>query len=999
MGTGFAVGLGVSINVTTGVISMFKRTKVCAGVLAALGGSLLVGAPSVLAQQAGERVEITGSRLKSFETETASPIVTLGAESIKVEGLRSVEQLLNNLPQVFADYGGQVSNGATGTATVNLRNLGRSRTLVLVNGRRVPGGSPRESAADLNQIPVSLIKRVEVLTGGASAIYGSEAVAGVVNFIMNDRFEGVQLDVNHSFYNHKQKGDIDTQLAARNYAKPGSISSDGEVEDISLTLGGNFANGKGNAVLFVGYKKEAALLQSERDFSSCSLGNAGSTYACAGSSTSYPGRFLLNDGASVTVADAAGNVRAYTGSRDAYNFGPLNYFQRPSDRYTISSFGRYDINEMARVYAEVSFHDDHTVAQIAPSGLFFGNTYSVFYENPLLSQAWKDRIHVGQQAIEDANGNPAPQNFLAPGDRADILIGRRNVEGGGRQDDIRHTSFRAVSGIKGDVGPWSYDASAQVGKVIYQETYKNDFSVTRAQRALDVVDDGAGNAVCRSFLDGSDPNCVPYDIWKLGGVTQGALDYVQTPGFQKGFTSQLIYGANGSVDLGAYGLKLPTAKTGVGIAFGLESRQEKLELSTDQAFTSGDLAGQGGPTIGVAGAYSVRDIFGEVKVPIMEGQAGAELLAVSASYRNSKYSTDQKTNTYGLGLEYAPVKEAKLRGSVQRAVRAANIIELYSQRALGLYNNDSDPCAGTAPTATLTECARTGVTAAQYGSILDNPAGQYNAIFGGNPNLKPETANSFTFGLVLQPLKDLSVTADYFSVKVKDVISNLQPVTTLNQCLATGAASVCALIHRDSRGSLWLADANIVATNANLSTLETKGLDLGADYRLKVEGAGAIDLSFLGTKLLKYATEEAEGFGQYDCAGYFGNTCGTPSPKWRHKLRATWTTPWDFSLAATWRYFGGVTDQNFSDDPNLAGSTTARNNLLAQKELKAQNYVDIAGSYNLTKNVTARLAINNLFDKDPPIVVAGAPFGNGNTYPVVYDALGRRITVSLQANF
>jgi outer membrane receptor protein involved in Fe transport len=248
-------------------------------------------------------------------------------------------------------------------------------------------------------------------------------------------------------------------------------------------------------------------------------------------------------------------------------------------------------------------------------------------------------------------------------------------------------------------------------------------------------------------------------------------------------------------------------------------------------------------------------------------------------------------------------------------------------------------------------------------------------------------------------MKDLTVTADYFSVKVKDVISNLQPVTTLNQCLATGAASVCALINRDSRGSLWLGNANIVATNANLSTLQTQGLDLGADYRLKIEGAGQVDLSFLGTKLLKYATEEAEGFGEYDCAGYFGNTCGTPSPKWRHKLRATWTTPWEFSLAATWRMFGAVTDQNFSDDPNLAGNATARANLAAQQKLKAQNYIDIAGSYNLTKNVTARLAINNLFDKDPPIVVAGAPFGNGNTYPVVYDALGRRINVSLQASF
>ena len=225
---------------------MFKKTKVCTGVLLALGGGIVSVSPA-LAQQAAERVEITGSRLKSSDVDTASPVVSIGAEQIKVEGVRSVEQLLNNLPQVFADYGGSVSNGATGTATVNLRNIGRDRTLVLVNGRRLPAGSPRALAADLNQIPVPLIKRVEVLTGGASAVYGSDAVAGVVNFIMNDRFEGVQFEANHSFYNHSQKGTIDYALDAAGYPKPGNKSADGEIDDISVTMGGNFANGKGNA--------------------------------------------------------------------------------------------------------------------------------------------------------------------------------------------------------------------------------------------------------------------------------------------------------------------------------------------------------------------------------------------------------------------------------------------------------------------------------------------------------------------------------------------------------------------------------------------------------------------------------------------------------------------------------------------------------------------------------------------------------------------------------
>jgi len=969
---------------------MFKRTKVCAGVLAALGGGLVIGSQPAMAQQASERVEITGSRLKSFETESASPVVSISAESIKVEGVRSVEQLLNNLPQVFADYGGTVSNGATGTATVNLRNLGRDRTLVLVNGRRMPAGSPRALATDLNQIPVSLIKRVEVLTGGASAVYGSDAVAGVVNFIMNDRFEGVQFEANHSFYNHKQKGDLDYALDASGYKKPGNITSDGEIDDISVTLGGNFANGKGNATLFLGYKKEAALLQSERDFSSCSVGLAGDVFACGGSATSFPGRFrgvgLPTASRDYTLDPTTGAVRLFSAATDLYNFGPLNYFQRPSDRYTASAFGRYDINDMARAYVEASFHDDRTVAQIAPSGLF-GVQTTISNDNPLLTTAWRDALKLGPVA-DPATGVVTERS---------VLFNRRNVEGGGRQDDIRHTSFRMVTGMKGDIGPWSYDTSLQIGKVAYQETYKNDFSITRSTRALDVVTDPAtGAAVCRSALDGSDPGCVPYNIWALGGVTPEALSYLQTPGFQKGFTSQRVFTASGSVDLGAYGLKLPTAKNGIGLGFGFENRLEKMDLSTDQAFSTGDLAGQGGETKGVGGGYSVKDIFAELKVPLMEKQPGAELLNLTASYRRSSYSTDVTANSYGLGLEYAPIKEVKLRGSVQKAVRAANIIELFQAQSLGLYNNDEDPCAGPTPTATLAQCANTGVTPAQYGTIDDNPAGQYNAIFGGNTKLKPETANSVSFGVVLQPIKDLNVTVDFFSIEVKDAIQALDPTVTLQQCLDTGNPFFCGKITRDSFGSLHLTnDARIEATNFNVGKYKTAGIDFGVDYRLKVESAGSLDFSLFATLLRKFETEPIAGLGSYDCAGYFGTTCGTPAPKWRHKLRTTWTTPWDLGLSLTWRYFGKVDNEVTSDNAQfLAGAVSNVN-----KEFKAMNYFDLAASYNLTKNLTARVAINNLLDKDPPLSNSGAPFGNGNTYPVVYDALGRKISLNLTASF
>ncbi|MGM9491295.1 TonB-dependent receptor domain-containing protein [Ideonella sp. YS5] len=949
----------------------------------AFGGGMILASGSAFAQ---ERVEITGSRIKTVQTEGTSPVVVLGKEAIQLEGVRNAEQLLNNLPQVFADQGGSVSNGATGAATVNLRNLGSNRTLVLVNGRRLPGGSPRDISTDLNQIPVSLIKRVEILTGGASAIYGSDAVAGVVNFILDDKFEGVQIDLNHEFYNHSQHTSQGVKDAntARNFALPGDVGADGKVTDFSLTLGGNFADGKGNAVLFFAHKTEDAVTEDKRDFSNCALTAAGGTWTCGGSSTAFPGRFIdLTNGGDWSMA-TDGSIHPF-GAADQYNYAPSNYFQRPSDRYSVQALAHYDIADYARVYGEFGFHDDHTVAQIAPSGIFLGGfVTTVSADNPLLNQAWKDTL-----------------NLNAPGSTADLFIGRRNVEGGGRQDDIRHSSYRGVIGVKGDISDaWSYDVSALVGKVLFQEVYHNDFSNTRLLRALDVVDDGTGNAVCRSFLDGSDPNCVPYNIWTPGGVTPASLAYLQTPGFQKGFTSTEVINASINGDLTGYGVKSPWAKSGLGLAFGVEHRTEEMELTTDQAFTTGDLAGQGGPTIGVAGAFDVTDIFTEARMPIVEKAPWAELLALNASYRYSDYSTGKKTSTWGVGLEWAPINEMKVRASAQRASRAANIIELFSQAALGLYDNETgDPCAGAAPEATLEQCARTGVTAAQYGHILGNPAGQYNAVFGGNTQLNPETSKSWTLGFVINPIRDMNLTLDWFHIRVDDIIGNIPPTAILNDCLNTGNAFTCGLIHRSElTGDLWtgvVPDGGYInATNLNLSFKETEGLDFGADYSLKLEGMGRLDFAFKGTWLKKFEAEDAPGFGSYDCAGYYGATCGTPAPKWRHSLRTTWRSPWNVDLSLNWRHIDQVKNEGLSSDPHLNITTDP----LVSK-LKAVDYFDIAASYKATKNITLSAAVNNILDTDPPLRNNGAGFVNGNTYPVVYDALGRRISLTLNAKF
>jgi len=975
----------------------------------ALGGGLYATTGVTQDDPLNEVIIVTGSRIPQPNIEGSSPVTVVGAVDVKVQGTTQVEDLVNNLPQVFADQGGNISNGATGTASVNLRNAGADRTLVLVNGRRLPAGSPRSTPPDLNQIPAPLIERVEVLTGGAGAIYGSDAVAGVVNFIMKDNFEGVQFDLNYNYNMHSNSNSVADVVAARGFALPRSSKNDGSGYEASVLLGSNFADGRGNATIFLGYREVKALLQSERDYSACALASAAteptqppgvptaSVFVCGGSGTNAIGRITsVRPGADpiFTNADSSGTARPYNGATDAYNYGPLNYYQRPGERYSIATFAHYDVNDAAEFYTELMFHDDHTVGQIAPSGMF-GAFTTISCGNPLFSVSWFNAL-CGSQGLTAA-------------DRTTVVVQRRNIEGGGRQDDIRHTSYRGVFGLRGTIADnWNYDLSGQYGTVVYQETYKNEFSITRSLRALDVVDDGEGNAVCQSVLDGSDPLCVPYDVWRIGGVTQDQLDYVQMPGFQKGDTEQTVFTGTIGSDLGEYGLKLPTASSGVSAVFGVEYREEKLQLDTDVAFTTGDLFGQGGPTIGVKGKFNVTDLFFETRVPLVEDQTGIQELTLNGSYRYSDYSTGATSDTYGIGLVWAPIDDIKLRGGYQQAVRAPNVVELFSARALGLYDNDADPCAGAMPIATAAQCANTGVTAAQYGTIQDSPAGQYNALFGGNPTLRPETAKGWSAGIVWQPsfVEGLSVTVDYSTGEIEDGVGVVPPTTTLDNCLATGNSTFCSLITRDQLGTLWLLpEAQIVATNLNLSTLESTWIDLALDYTREIGSYGSLTFNFVGTILDEFLFEPLPGQdipstavneGKYDCAGFYGSgTCGTPLPEWRHKLRATWVTPWNVDLSLSWRHFSEVKFERMSSHPLLSGPLNS-----VDAKLPAQNYLDLHAAWTFLENYTLGLGVNNLTDEDPPISSqVGAGFGNGNTFPQVYDAFGRYVFMTMTAKF
>lgn len=668
------------------------------------------------AEETGQAIVVTGTRLRSPNLESASPVTVVTAEEFALTGTTRVEDLINSLPQVFAAQGGNIANGASGIATLDLRGLGPERTLVLINGRRMAPGTPSTSAADINFIPAALIERADVLTGGASSVYGADAVAGVVNFVLDTDFEGFKVNLNYGVYNHNNRASADVRGAndARGFGYPTGMVTDGGTFDATVAFGSSFDDGRGRVTAYAGYRKIDPVLQARRDYSACSLSantaaqttTLGRQYNCGGSATSATGTVFFNTGTGANFTSSTaqfGPNRTLLPGFTPYNFGPLNYFQRPDERYTAGVFADYEISSAIKPYMEFMFMDDRTVAQIAPSGNF-GNTLSINCDNPLLSAGQRtsfcnagnllvsplpgDAFTVtGNVAAENAArvarglGEPllptTPFNFVDPltgntYNRAFAQILRRNVEGGGRQDDLQHVSYRAVIGVKGELSPaWSYDAFYQYGRNNYAQTYLNDFSVTRLGRALDVVAGPGGTPVCRSTLDGTDPNCVPWDIFSPGTVTPSAasVQYLATPGFSRGVVSQQVANAFLSGSLGEYGLKTPWADQGVDVVFGAEYRKESLQFSSDSAFSTGDLAGQGAATLPVSGSFDVKEFFTEVRIPIAQDSWVYDF-TITGGYRYSDYSTGVNTDTYKIEGEFAPTRDFRIRGGYNRAVCA-----------------------------------------------------------------------------------------------------------------------------------------------------------------------------------------------------------------------------------------------------------------------------------------------------------------------------------------
>ncbi len=974
-------------------------------------------------------IVVTGSRIRSLNLESVSPVTTVTSEEFALRGTTRTEDLINQLPQVFAAQGAANSNEATGTAQVDLRGLSPSRTLVLVNGRRLPYGSPKNIPSDINQVPTPLIESVEVLTGGASAVYGSDAIAGVVNFKLLDDFQGARFSANLSVSQHKNDRDELQDLLDRNdalvpgaYPTPDEIVWNGFTQEYSAVLGANVEGGRGNVTAYATYRKVNPILQEDYDYSACALGSTGpdgSEYSCSGSGTNKPAN-LTNSArvpglpTSFRVTDSGTFEQ---GSR-TFNFAPFNYYQRPDERYAMGAFAHYEISDNFVPYLELNFMEDSSVAQIAPGTVAAGITVNangisgVNCDNPFLSAQQAEFLctSTGRStaSIFDANGDYVGPVDVVPG----VRVARRNVEGGPRQDAIKHQTYRIVGGLRGDLtGPFRYDVFASYSKVTLNSTFRGDSNRQRTANAFFAVRDLSGAIVCAINADADpnndDPNCAPLDYFGAE-ASQEATAYAQEVKSIQGETAltNIVAVIDGSLE--RYGLISPWSDEGVSVALGVEYRKNTVDYNPDEIYQSA-----ASPELPISGAVVAKEVFGEIVIPIVSDRPGFDMLSFEGAYRYSDYDTGFQTDTYKLGLNYSPLRDLRFRGSYQRAVRAPNVIELFSSQSLFevelTQNADGsfDPCAGANPFASFEQCARTGVTAVQYGGIVDNPAGQFNSLIGGNPDLEPETATTLSLGVVVEPrfVPRLNISIDYFDIEVEDLVGSVNPNLSLGNCLASGDPFFCSLVQRDSFGSLWQGELGFFRRfNVNTGSLSTSGVDLTVNYRMDLLGLGAGDVgglafNFVGTYLDSYRTvplPDSPESDIYECKGLYAGLCGRPRPEWRHKFLTTWQSPWNFDFALTWRFVSSVKIAQTSSQPALSGSFAEVN-----RELGSRNYFDLSASYELFDDFVLRAGVNNIFDRDPPLTTTAAieDGGNGNTYPQFYDATGRYLFLSATIDF
>jgi outer membrane receptor protein involved in Fe transport len=966
----------------------------------------LAASPGVLhAQESLDEVVVTGTRITQPGITSSSPIVSLSAGDIDQLQQPEIEKIFRDLPITFPSDGQNVNNGTGGAATINLRGLGSQRNLIMLDGKRLTPYSIG-GAVDTQTIPTALIERIDIITGGASAVYGSDAISGAINFVTKRDFEGISINTDFSQ----------------------TSESDGKIKSADILLGANMADGRGNIVLGLNYADRAGVQLGARPLGQLGIvtfngagladfeagrGPTLATGGCDGPNSVVAGGSTTTLPTRVAIAGGPGRGQFRNdGSRGApssgVNFNPYNYYQTPQKRYGATAIGHVEFNEHAEVYSRMSFTNTTVRQQIAPSGVF-GSPLWTPLANPFITAAARTTIltaaNAGRTAgtvvatgafpnWRDLNGN----GVVDAADDLNIVYRRRTVEFGERSSTYENTTWQALIGVRGAItDSWDYDVSFQRGQSDRDITSAGYTNVANIANAVNAV----STTTCRT--GGS--SCVPINLFGgFGAITPAMAAYSSATALENQLYTQQL--ASASVSGSLAGVQLPTADAPLAVSFGVEYREESGETEPDECLKlapASCLGGAGGNTLPVKGGYNVKELFGEAILPLVSGKTGFQSLDLEVGFRSSDYNITGSNETWKAGLSWRPVDTVLVRAMWQRAARAPSIGELFAPLTASLANATKDPCsianaAALAGNATLrSRCQATGMTAAQVGTVEDIVSGQINTFSGSDLTRPPapEEADTKTFGIVWTPSFGGSISravfsADYYDIDIKQVIGTFGPQEVLDSCYNLGDTSACSKVIRVG-GTLTLPGSGVQLYTTNLEYLRAEGIEFGGTLGFDLGNAG--ELTFQA-RINKYLTQESLSSSVsdvIDCKGFYGTQCGNPLPEMRWTQRTSWSKG-PFGVSLLWRHLGSA-----KVEPAQLADTFDQ-----FEKIGAYDYFDLSASWQYNDNFGVQLSVVNLTNEDPPVVgneAGTTSANNGNTFPSVYDTLGRVYAIGVNVKF
>ena len=931
-----------------------------------------------------EEIIVTGSRLRrSRDFVAISPVQTITLEQIQSSGNITLSETLNEYPQLVPDNTSVTNqSGGTGVLAANLRNLESVRTLVLVDGRRfVPADG--SGVTDLVTIPDMLVERVEIVTGGASAVYGSDAVAGAVNFTFRDDFEGT--DVRYQF------GE--------------TTEGDGASHKIDLMIGANVADGRGNVTLHGSYTKRDEVFFQDRPFSAVSLLADDDGVLQVLKIPTIPGGhinipdpdFPLIQGVDLVAAQATcpgpvqglrfgeGSVPApYCAPIDGFDFPFGNYLQRPLDRWQITALGNYQINDRVEAFTQLAYTRKENAYQQAPDSVrptTPGEERGTLLipsadANPVFAQVLQD-FFAANRAYFDPDSDGI---FTVRG------IAARAAQLGDRTVITDTDSYNLTSGLRGNLelgnNAWLWDAFYQFSRSDQNFIRVNRLSNTRLNLGLDPVITPSGEVECRA---GAVFGCVPVSFFGTDAMTPEMIDFLKVTAETRNLFTRKLAGATLSGDL----FDLPAGP--VASAFGIEWRDEEFTTQPNDVLSAGEVGSAPFP-IASGGSYDVFEVFGEFRVPLLQGVSGIESLALEGAVRFSDYSTIESVTTWKGAVDWQINDWARIRAGASRAIRAPNLNELFAQRTLGFDGGATDRCTQSPSPAERDLCIAQGVPTALADDLPELEPG-FLSLRGGNPNLNEEEADTYTLGVVFTPSAELSLALDYFDIEITDAISRLTGQVIMETCFDSLDinSAACQAINRLSNGQIDFVDASLL----NVATRRARGLDLSADYLLDLPdylalpgNDAGLNLSLITTWQFEESTQVVATQPETDCAGFYGANCSSDgvriTPEFSALIRAGWVS--------------GPMDVNFQF--NVIGSLDLHPDAwpIQNNSLDPQIYMDLNVSYRIGEHVEIFGGLKNALDNDPPVIGLRAG-GDSNTNVETFDPLGRRFFISVGVEF